>query len=395
VPGRPTVTGTDPSGPPVVGSHPETTELATMFAGAPRWLRTAGVTGWLAIGVTGAVAILLWALSYTSDLVTAFLFAVVLSIIFLPVVDWLTRRRVPRLLAAVAVLLVLLVVAVAMTWAIARGIAQEAPQIGDVISTAADEVTSWLTSLGISVPTASDLTSSAASAGTSATLTLVNGIFSGLGTLSSILFMLFIGTVIFLFMLLNGPRYRTWFVTRSGLPRSRIEPVVDDTASAIRGYFRGSTILAFTNAIPVAITALLLGVPLVGAITLVTFITAYVPFFGAIVAGVFACLVALGSQGLTTALIMLAVLLLVNNVLQNFFAPVAYGTSLRLDPLVVLLVTTAAGLIGGVALIVLAAPLTAVITRTAERVAAARSAPAVREPELAPEQVSPLREGSS
>ena len=63
-----------------------------------------------------------------------------------------------------------------------------------------------------------------------------------------------------------------------------------------------------------------------------------------------------------------------NNVLQNFFAPVAYGSSLQLDPLVVLLVTTGAGLVGGVALIILAAPLTAIITRAAARLAAAREA---------------------
>ena len=124
-----------------------------------------------------------------------------------------------------------------------------------------------------------------------------------------------------------------------------------------------------------AITAWLLDVPLVGTIALVTFITAYVPFFGAIIAGIFVCFIALGAQGLTAALILLAVLLFVNNVLQNFFAPVAYGSSLNLDPLVVLLVTTAAGLVGGVGLIVLAAPLTAVISRTARRLTAARQQP--------------------
>ena len=210
--------------------------------------------------------------------------------------------------------------------------------------------------------------------GTSATRTLVSGVLSGLGALSSILFMLFIGSVIFLFMLLHGARYQAWVVRHSGLSLGTIEPVVHDSASAIRGYFKGTTILAVTNAVPVGITAWLLGIPLVGAIALVTFITAYVPFYGAIIAGLFACLIALGSQGLTTALIMLAVLLLVNNVLQNFFAPFAYGSSLQLDPLVVLLVTTGAGLIGGVPLIVLAAPLTAIITRAAARLAAAREA---------------------
>lgn len=374
---------TEPSEAPVELTHPSAaTEPVTIFSGTPRWLRPAGVTAWLALGVAGAAAVVVWALSYTSLLVTPFLFAVVLAILFTPVVDWLTGHRVPRVLAAVLILLGLVIVAVASTLAVVRGIAQEAPQIGSVISSAADQVAAWLTSAGISTPTASDVTSSAVNSAQSATRTLVSGIFVGLGALSSILFMLFIGSVIFLFMLLNGARYQTWFVRHSGLSLGTIEPVVHDAALAIRGYFRGTTILAVTNAVPVAITAWLLDLPLIGAITLVTFITAYVPFFGAILAGIFACLIALGSQGLATALIMLAVLLLVNNVLQNFFAPVAYGSSLKLDPLVVLLVITGAGMIGGVALIVLAAPLTAIISRAAGRLAAARRQSAV--PVVAP-----------
>ena len=357
----------------VTGQPVDVPDAVTVLAGTPRWLRLAGMTGWLALGVAGAAAVAVWAVSYTSELVVPFLFAAVLAILFTPVVEWLTRFM-PRFLAAVLILLGLVVVAIVSTLAVVRGIAQEAPHIGDVISSALAEVEAWMTSAGISSPTASDVTSSALDAGTSATATLVGGIFSSVGALSSILFMLFIGSVIFLFMLLNGARYQSWFVRHSGLSLGTIEPVVHDSASAIRGYFKGTTILAVTNAVPVGITAWLLGIPLVGAIALVTFITAYVPFYGAIIAGLFACLIALGSQGLATALIMLAVLLLVNNVLQNFFAPFAYGSSLKLDPLVVLLVTTGAGLIGGVALIVLAAPLTAIISRAAGRLADARQA---------------------
>jgi putative heme transporter len=356
-------------------------EPASVLAGTPRWLRVAGVTGWLALGMAGAAAVVVWALLYTSDLVIPFLFAAVLAILFTPVVDWLARRM-PRVLAAVLVLLALVVVAVASTLAVVQGISAVAPQIGDLIASAFDEAEAWMQSAGVSASTASNVSSSAEDAGRSATRTLIGGIFSGIGALGSALFMLFIGSVIFLFMLLHGARYQAWVVRHSGLSRGTIEPLVHDSASAIRGYFKGTTILAVTNAVPVGLTAWLLDVPLVGAIALVTFITAYVPFYGAIVAGVFACLVALGSQGLPTALIMLAVLLLVNNVLQNFFAPVAYGSSLNLDPLVVLLVTTGAGLIGGVALIVLAAPLTAVISRAAGRLAAAREATVEPDPPL-------------
>jgi predicted PurR-regulated permease PerM len=385
------VTTTDP--PQVADSSNPPTHVApvtSIFAGAPSWLRVAGGTGWLVLGVAGAAAVGVWAVAYTHELVVPFLFAAVLAILFTPVVEWMTRHRIPRVLAAVLILLGLVVLAVISTVAVVQGIAQEAPEIGSVISEAEDEVSAWLTSAGVSPSTAADATSSAVNAGESATRTLVSGLLSGLGALSSILFMLFIGSVIFLFMLLHSARYQAWVVRHSGLSLGAIEPVVHDSASAIRGYFKGTTILAVTNAVPVGITAWLLGIPLVGAIALVTFITAYVPFYGAIIAGLFACLIALGSQGLTTALIMLAVLLLVNNVLQNFFAPFAYGSSLQLDPLVVLLVTTGAGLIGGVGLIVLAAPLTAIITRAAARLAAAREAAVV--PVVSPTEATALRQ---
>ena len=123
---------------------------------------------------------------------------------------------------------------------------------------------------------------------------------------------------------------------------------------------------------PVTLTAWLLDVPLVGTIALITFVTAYVPYFGAIIAGIFVCLITLGAQGLTGGVDHAGGAAVREQRAAELLAPVAYGSSLNLDPLVVLLVTTAAGLVGGIGLIVLAAPLTAVISRTARRFATAR-----------------------
>ena len=95
-----------------------------------------------------------------------------------------------------------------------------------------------------------------------------------------------------------------------------------------------------------------------------TFVTSYIPFFGAFFAGAFAVLVALGAKGLSVALAMLAITLLANNTLQNLLEPVAFGRTLRLHPLTVLLVTTAGTLLFGVLGATLAAPVTAVTLRT-------------------------------
>ena len=68
-------------------------------------------------------------------------------------------------------------------------------------------------------------------------------------------------------------------------------------------------------------------------------------------------LIALGSEGSTTALIMLIIVVLANGVLQQIVQPIAFGATLDLNPLAVLVVTIAGGsLFGMVGLILGGAP---------------------------------------
>jgi predicted PurR-regulated permease PerM len=124
------------------------------------------------------------------------------------------------------------------------------------------------------------------------------------------------------------------------------------------------TIIGFMNATVVGLGALLLGVPLAGPIAIVTFVTSYIPFFGAFFSGAFAVLIALGSQGIGTAVAMLAIVLLSQNTLQNLLQPFAFGRALSLHPMVIMLVSTGGALLFGVLGATLAPPLTAVAMRT-------------------------------
>jgi predicted PurR-regulated permease PerM len=149
-----------------------------------------------------------------------------------------------------------------------------------------------------------------------------------------------------------------------GVPDRMGGQIVADTVHSFRGYALGLTIVGLMNGLVVGLGALLFGVPLAGPIAIVTFITSYIPFFGAFFAGAFAVIIALGANGLSVALAMLAITLLANNTLQNLLEPVAFGRALRLHPLVVLLVTTAGTLLFGMLGATLAAPVTAVTLRT-------------------------------
>ena len=134
---------------------------------------------------------------------------------------------------------------------------------------------------------------------------------------------------------------------------------------SLRGYFLGVTYVALFNAAVVGLGALLLGVPLAGTIAAITFLGAYVPYLGAWGAGAFSVLIALGGAGSDAAAGMVVIQLLANGVLQQMIQPIAYGATLGIHPLAVLIVTIGAGALFGAVGLILAAPLTAAATRIA------------------------------
>ena len=143
-----------------------------------------------------------------------------------------------------------------------------------------------------------------------------------------------------------------------GVPEPVADVVTTNVAKSLRSYFLGVTIIAAFNAVVIGGAALIIGVPLAGTIAVVTFVGAYVPFVGAWVAGGFAVLIALGTEGTDAALIMAVVALLANGALQQVIQPLVMGATLGINPLVVLVVTIGAGALFGMVGLTLAAPLT-------------------------------------
>jgi len=138
----------------------------------------------------------------------------------------------------------------------------------------------------------------------------------------------------------------------------------------------------------IGLVALALGVPLAGTIAVVVFVTAYVPFIGAFVSGAFAVILTLSSQGTTAALIMLVAVILANGLLQNIVQPIAFGATLDLNPLVVLIVTIGAGSLFGMLGMVLAAPLASAALHISRELAQAKALEAAAQGESPPPDTS-------
>ena len=188
--------------------------------------------------------------------------------------------------------------------------------------------------------------------------TLLNGVSTGISGLSSLVFFLAFATLSTLFVLKDGPVMHRFINRHLGVPQPVANVVTTNVAKSLRSYFLGVTIIAAFNAVLIGGAALILGVPLAGTIAVVTFVGAYVPFVGAWVAGAFAVLIALGTEGTDAALIMAVVALLANGALQQMIQPLVMGATLGLNPLVVLVVTIGAGALFGMVGLTLAAPLT-------------------------------------
>jgi putative heme transporter len=327
----------------------------------PDWFQTLGRGAWLLVGIAVLFAIGFLLLGLISDLVIPLVFAAILAAIFVPLVDRLERVRVPRWLGAPLVVLLAIGVVSVIVWMVVAGLVAQGREIVGQVRVGLEETGSLP---GVVQADAEEALRTLAEL----VHVLVSGLLAGLGSVTVLIVGIVTGLFILLFLMkdwrlvVDGTANQ--LAGLLGLPDRVGRQIVFDTVHSFRGYALGLTIVGLMNGAVVGLGALLLGVPLAGPIAIVTFITSYIPFFGAFFAGAFAVLVTLGAKGLSIALAMLAITLLANNTLQNLLEPVAFGRTLRLHPLTVLLVTTAGTLLFGVLGATLAAPVTAVGLRT-------------------------------
>jgi predicted PurR-regulated permease PerM len=291
----------------------------------------------------------------------------------MPIVHVLARHM-PRAAAAGIVLLALATVATVVLVVVIGGITSQRDAASSNASAGVDNVESWLNGLGVDKSGSSSAKTSLEQDVPKILSTLVHGVINGIQGLTSLAFALSFTLLSLFFLLKDGPSMRRWVDRRLGVPPPVGRLITGGVVRSLRGYFLGVTIVAAFNGIVVGLAALVLGVPLAGTIGVVTFVTAYVPFVGAFVAGAFAVIIALGAQGTTVALVMLLVVILANGLLQNVVQPFAMGSALDLHPLVVLVLTIGAGCIFGMLGLVLAAPIASAVVHISRDLARARVA---------------------
>jgi len=347
----------------------DATSLSRVFS-APMWLRDMGLLAWFLVGVGILLVGLVWLLGLTSTITIPVIVGAILATVAGPLVTKMARK-IPRAAAAGIVLLGLLALGFVIALLVFGGLYEQSSEIKASLSQAVDKIEGWVNDAGAGGT--SDTKQSAENGTVQAGKALLQGVIDGISGLTSFIFFLTFTVFSTFFLLKDGPAVRRFVERHLGVPATVATVITSNVIKSLRRYFLGVTIVAGFNAIVIGLTAVVLGVPLAGTIAVVVFVTAYIPFIGAFVSGAFAVLLTLSSEGTTDAVIMLVMVILANGLLQNVVQPIAFGATLDLNPLVVLIVTIGFGSIFGMIGMILAAPLTSAALHITRELAEAKA----------------------
>src|SRR5690606_818386 len=117
---------------------------------------------------------------------------------------------------------------------------------------------------------------------------------------------------------------------------ARAERVGKRTVETLGSYVRGTATVAFVDAVGIGLGLVILQVPLALPLAVLVFLLSFIPLIGAVTAGVLGALVALVANGPLSAVLVVAVVIVVNQLEGNLLQPVLMGKMLKLHALVIL-----------------------------------------------------------
>lgn len=327
----------------------------------PPGLARVAVATWTVIGGVIVLGIVLGVLAAVSELVMPLVFAVMLGAVAYPLAVRLRRRGARPALASALVVIGLVVVAAGVVLLTVKAVVQQTGELAGNIDRALAELATTTDSTGLSEHTLTAIreaiTSLAGMIGRGLLTLLVGGVNAIAGFVGSLILSL----LIMYYVVKDGPDIRDWLV------RQMPEGLQDETRSflsgavrSIRAYWAGRSVLSAAVTAVVVVVSIVMGLPLIATIAVVNFLGGFVPYIGAFIGGGLATLLALADGGISKGLIMLAIVIACNVLLENLLEPRIMSGRLKTHPLTVLLATTAGGMIGGIVGLILAVPVTVV-----------------------------------
>ena len=315
-----------------------------------------------------AIGLLVWGIALLvgqlSEVVLPVFAAFLLTAALQPLRDFLVKRGTPTWLAALICLLFLVVVVGGLMTLVAMQVANHWTELSTQtvvgfrtfvawinsgpLRVSQDQLNVWINSLTnfLSAQSA-NIASLAASVGTS--------IFKFLTGLIMCLFAIF-------FFLKDGDRFSRTLrrLVPSGM-RAVALPAASAGWASMVAYVRAAVTVAACDGLGAGLGAIILGSNFWVAIMALTFVFAFVPMLGALVAGGVGSIIILATLGWVKALIMLAIFIVVLETEVHVMQPLLLGRAVDIHPLVVLLSIAVGMVVAGIPGGVFAIPLVALV----------------------------------
>ncbi|MFC4631557.1 AI-2E family transporter [Promicromonospora alba] len=329
----------------------------------PPAIQAAASWSWRMLLIGAFVAAALWLITLLKTIVIPVAVALLLTIMLTPFRRLLNERlRVPRGLSAGLSLVGLVVVVVGLITLAGQSIANG---FADLRTQAISGFNELWTQVSVTFGLEQELRSYSQDildqleAQQSA---IVSGVFGAAATAGSVL----VGALIALFctfFFLHDPR-GIWGWLVGLLPQSsreRVNQAGRRGAVTLAAYTRTQILVAGVDALGIGIGAVFFVPSLALPISILVFVGSFVPVVGAIVTGAIAVVVVLVSNGWVAALIMLGVVLLVQQIESHALQPFLMGQAVSLHPVAVILAVAAGSYAAGIVGALFAVPLAAVL----------------------------------
>ena len=343
-------------------------------AHVPWGVDLAAAWSWRFLVIAAAAYVVLWLVAFFAVVAIPIAVALLISALAVPLVDGMHRVGLPRGIAALLVVLLGIGFVAALLTFAGQQVATGAQDLADQASEGLEQIKDWLKTgpLHATDSQINDYIQNAQdelkNTGSRVDLGNVTEVGTALGHVLAGFFIVLFSTY---FFLADGERIWAWLVRIA--PRAA-RPHVDSSGRvawiSLTQFVRATVIVAATDAIGIMIGAAVLQVPFVLAIGVLVFLGAFVPMVGATIAGTVAVLVALVAQGPVTALLMLGVVILVQQIEGHILQPFLMGRWVSLHPLGVIVAIGCGVIVAGIAGALVAVPLAAALNAVVQHLAA-------------------------
>ncbi|MFF2521742.1 AI-2E family transporter [Streptomyces liangshanensis] len=342
---------------PAVAARPDP------VAAIPWGIRVAGEAAWRLLVLAGTLWVLMRVISAVQLVVLAFAAALLITALLQPTVAWLKRFGVPRGVATALTAIAGFVLMGLIGWFVVWQVLENLDDLSNRVTDGIDELKRWLLNspFHVTEKQINDIANNLSDAVGTNTEEITSAGLQGVTVMVEFLTGALLAMFSTLFLLYDGKRIWRW--TLKLVPAQAREGVAGAGPRAwhtLTAYVRGTVLVALIDAVFIGLGLYFLDVPLAVPLAVFIFLGAFIPLVGAVISGALAVVVALVTDGVFTALMVLAVVLAVQQIEGHILQPFILGRAVRVHPLAVVLSVAAGGLVAGIGGAVVAVPLVAV-----------------------------------